>query len=253
MALDCFSQTLQTRNSSRVCDILRGRPGRDGQPGRDGRDGAPGRDGLVGRYGIAGPKGQMGEQGLQGKVGPPGPKSGGVTYIRWGHMACPSIPNVVLVYSGIAAGTFYTLSGGGANYLCMPKDPEYKSNLTYRSGVQDHSRVHGVEYQSQIKSNDHNVPCAVCHVSDRSAIITIPAKYSCPPTWTREYCGYLMAEGKWHKRTSFQCVDEEMKVLPGSQADTNGALFYHIEADCNGLPCRPYNTHQELNCVVCTK
>ncbi len=53
-----------------------------------------------------------------------------------------------------------------------------------------------------------------------------------------------MTAGKWHKRTSFQCVDKEMKVMPGSQANAEGALFYHIEADCNGLPCcRPYNTH----------
>ena len=44
-----------------------------------------------------------------------------------------------------------------------------------------------------------------------------------------------------------------MEAIPGLLADTNGALFYHAEATCNGLSCGPYNTEKELNCVVCTK
>ena len=50
-------------------------------------------------------------------------------------------------------------------------------------------------------------------------------------------------------------LDKEQESLPGSQADNNGALFYHVEADCGaaGLPCPPYNNHQELHCAVCTK
>ena len=54
--------------------------------------------------------------------------------------------------------------------------------------------------------------------------------------------------------TMFECVDEDHESLPGSHADTIGASFHHVEADCNrGLPCPPYNNHKELNCVVCTK
>ena len=55
-------------------------------------------------------------------------------------------------------------------------------------------------------------------------------------------------------RSMFQCVDEDQESLPGSHAIILGALFHHVEADCNtGLPCPPYNTEKELNCVVCTK
>ena len=56
-------------------------------------------------------------------------------------------------------------------------------------------------------------------------------------------------------RTMFACVDEDQESIPGSQVNTNGALFYHDEASCSdaGLPCPPYNDDQELNCVVCTK
>ena len=213
-----------------------------------------GRDGLPGRDGAPGQVGPQGECGPQGKEGPAGPQSGGATYIRWGKSSCPSVPGTEMVYTGIAAASFYTQSGGGANYLCMPKVPKYKSTLKYRSTVEDHSQIHGVEYEfPQQGSHDHNVPCALCHVSTRSAVIHIPAKYNCTSTWTREYYGYLMSAGKWHKRTSFECVDEDMESLPGSHANTNGGLFYHVEANCNGLPCPPYNNRQELNCVVCTK
>ena len=44
-----------------------------------------------------------------------------------------------------------------------------------------------------------------------------------------------------------------MEAIPGIPANTDGALFYHAEATCNGLSCGPYNTEKELNCVVCTK
>ena len=61
-----------------------------------------------------------------------------------------------------------------------------------------------------------------------------------------------MSDYKGNPRSSFVCVDEEMEVLPGSFANTNGGMFLHVEANCNGLPCLPYKNHQELNCVVCT-
>ena len=198
-----------------------------------GRDGLPGRDGAP---------------------GPVGPKDGGATYVRWGKSSCPNIPGTQMVYSGIAAGSWFSQSGGGVNYLCMPKDPEYKSDLTYRSVSNKHSQLYGAEYELPLQSiDDQNVPCAVCHVTTRSAVLLLPAKYSCPITWTREYYGYLMSEHGSHKRSSFVCVDEDMEALPGSLANTNGALMYHVEANCKGLPCGPYNNHKELNCVVCTK
>ena len=213
-----------------------------------GRDGLPGRDGAPGSVGF------RGESGPPGKEGPPGPKCGGATYIRWGKSSCPSITGTQLVYSGIAAGSWYSQSGGGANYLCMPKKPKYKSDLTYRGGSNAHSQLYGLEYENPVQgSHNHNAPCAVCHVTTRSAVLLLPADYSCPTNWTREYYGYLMSDHVHHKRTNFVCVDEDMEVLPGSSRDTHGALFYHVEANCNGLPCKPYNNHQELNCVLCTK
>ena len=51
-----------------------------------------------------------------------------------------------------------------------------------------------------------------------------------------------------HYRSMFECVDEDQESLPGSQGDTDGVLFYHVEAACNtGLPCPPYDQNKELN------
>ena len=157
-----------------------------------------------------------------------------------------------MVYTGRVGGTHYTQGGGGANYLCMPLDPQY--TLSYTAGVRGHSYVYGSEYEYPIQgSHDHNVPCAVCYVSTRETVLMIPAKTSCPASWTREYYGYLMSEYHSHSNSMFECVDRDQESLPGSHANINGRLFYHVEAECSGMPCPPYDPQKELNCVVCTK
>ena len=241
--------------------VLRGRDGRDGLPGRDGREGVPGPQGPPGPKGDTGrpggppgPQGQPGARGAtgaKGPIGPPGPRSGGVTYTRWGKSTCPNITGTDLVYSGRAGGSHYT-HAGAANYLCMPSDPQY--TLPFRAGVNGHSYVYGAEYESPIRgSNNHNIPCAVCYVSTRETVLMIPAKTSCPRSWIREYYGYLISEHHSHHPSNFECVDKDQESLPGSIANENGALFYHVEATCTGLACPPYDSQKELNCVVCTK
>ena len=211
-----------------------------------GRDGLPGRDGVRGLPGPPGP---------QGKEGSAGPKSGGATYTRWGKSTCPVISGTEEVYSGITAGSHFSHSGGGSNYLCMSKVPEYSLPSSGR-GPPYKTYIYGAEYQYPYQgSHDHNVPCAVCHVSTRSAVLMIPSNTTCPPTWTREYYGYLMTEHYSHKRSSmYECVDKAVESLPGSAPNTDGALFYHVEAVCgSGLPCPPYKNYKGINCVVCSK
>ena len=218
--------------------------------GRDGRDG---RDGLAGPKGPPGMKGEKGEIGDQGA---PGPTSGGVTYIRWGRTTCPNTPGTELVYSGRAAGTHYNTQGGTSDYLCLPDNPQY---LAYRPGVQGQSPIYGAEYQIDHNSfqlshlHDHNVPCAVCVNCERNVLLTIPARISCPYSWTLEYYGYLMTEYYNHRRMATACMDRNPDVVRGQAPDTNGALFYFTEAVCNGIDCPPYDAQKELTCVVCTK
>ena len=214
-----------------------------------------GRDGRDGRDGVPGPHGPLGEKGDQGVAGPPGPRNGGVVYTRWGKTSCPSTSGTTLMYAGRAGGTWSGHKGGAANHLCMPDDPDY---LSYQSGVQGWSYVYGAEYQTFPGNpfsavQDHNVPCAVCYASTRVAVTMIPAKTQCPSTWTLEYSGYLMSEAYSHHRTMYECVDKDPDSVPGSASNTNGVLFQHVEASCNGMLCPPYDPQKELTCAVCTK
>ncbi|XP_078617600.1 uncharacterized protein LOC144885553 [Branchiostoma floridae x Branchiostoma japonicum] len=249
-----------------------------GLRGRDGRDGAPGRDGAAGRDGQPGPQGPIGEKGDIGPEGPPGEKGekgedgdgGGSVYIRWGRTSCPNDTETSLIYdgkssiqivyfAGIAGGTFYSHTGGGANYVCLPKDPEWG---VFTDGNQGAAYIQGAEYQDDQFGNspfqgasvyNHDVPCAVCHVASRGSKLMIPARLSCPSGWTREYKGYLMTERYNHNRSEFVCVDGEPETRPGGQGNVDGALFYPVEASCGSLPCPNYVQGRELTCVVCTK
>jgi len=83
----------------------------------------------------------------------------------------------------------------------------------------------------------------------------VPAKYTCPTGWTREYYGYLMT-GYYrggHHHSQYTCVDIALKPVTGSSANNEGLLFYFVEGRCGTLPCPPYDDNRELSCAVCTK
>ena len=249
---------------------LSGPPGPIGEPGPQGNDGTHGRPGEIGPPGLSGepgvqgmpgPIGAPGLHGLEGKEGPPGLISGGVVYTRWGRSSCPD--GAELLYAGRAGGTQWAKTGGAANYICMPSDPEYSD---YRPGIQGFSPVTWIDYETNngggsvgLKHELHNqnAPCASCYVSTRGATVMIPAKLTCPSSWTKEYDGYLMASTIFtpHYRTEFVCVDRSFEAIPGSVGDSgyNSGVFYFTEASCYGMPCGPYNEEKELTCVVCSK
>jgi hypothetical protein len=159
---------------------------------------------------------------------------------------------------GSVGGSWYNNKGGASNYLCLPDKPIYNK---YKTGVQtERSGIYGAEYQTgsdgifPIDLYQHDVPCAVCHVTYRASQIMIPARNVCPAGWRREYHGYLMAAKYSHYRTMYTCVDENPDYRPGSHANVNGALFYFVEGKCGGsLPCQPYVNGRELTCAVCTR
>ena len=247
---------------SHIIDILKGRDGRDG---RDGLPRTPGEKGNKGETGPAGPQGVRGEQGssgpqgvqgARGPQGPPGPVSGGAVYTRWGRTVCPDTNGTILVYEGLAAGSEHRHSGGGANYICITKNPSYLRSTVpaYRS------YLYGTEYQHLVFNSlhDHNVPCAVCYTAARSSKLMIPGETTCPSMWTEEYIGYLMAglhTCKHNHNAVYECVDihVEPEAVPGGGASTNGARFFHVGAVCGvGLPCPPYVANRPITCVVCT-
>jgi len=176
-------------------------------------------------------------------------------YIRWGHTSCPS-SGAQIVYSGIVAGPHSGHSGGGSNPQCLPLDPTY---LRYHSGSQiDVSYIYGTEYERTNplvpNSDDGDIPCAVCYVPTRSSMYMIPARYSCPSGWTREYYGYLMSERSTHHRTQYLCADQSFTVLRNTlHSDRGGLEFFPVEGRCGSLPCPPYEETKELTCAVCTR
>ena len=100
-------------------------------------------------------------------------------YTRWGRKTCPST-GAQLLYEGIAGGSYYLHHGGGANYVCLPKVPQYMTSVVSSIG----DSMHGVEYEHVNGvfpgKHNHNVPCAVCELTTRGKVLMIPAKTSCP-------------------------------------------------------------------------
>jgi hypothetical protein len=164
------------------------------------------------------------------------------------------------VYKGRTAGSLWSSSGGGSNYQCVTEEPEH---LSFGPGTIEVSLLYGAEYRAfgnvpdtHHPLNGNDVPCAVCYVSSRAALLMIPGKYSCPQNWTREYYGYLMSErsSEAHKgRSTYECVDVAPETVAGGGGFTNGAILYHVEPRCGSLPCPPYEEEKEMTCAVCTR
>ena len=234
---------------------LRGLKGEMGYPGLKGDKGEKSCSGLPGPTGLPGPKGVIGQKGMKGDKEE---RNGGTVYVRWGHDECPSTAQ--LVYSGRTGGPHWNQAGGGSNPQCLPLDPNF---LTPISGTREwRGLMYGAEYETYTDSNSHvhgrhqhDVPCAVCHVSNRTAVYMVPAKYTCPTGWTREYYGYLMSSSHFNNRhrTQFTCIDYTLKSVVGSSAGQHGLLFFFVEGRCGSLPCPPYDNTKELSCAVCTK
>ena len=195
---------------------------------------------------MTGPAGPPDPRGL------PGPSNGGLLYTRWGRTSCPNVSGAELVYQG-RAGKANNNQVAGVDHQCMPNDPEY---ATFRVGVQGYSYMYGVGYDKPILSgvrHDDNVPRAVCYVPNRGVVMMIPAKHTCPTSWTKEYSGFLMSACRGHTGSAtFECVDSHPEIIDDNRA-TGGGLLCHVEAFCNGLECPPYIPEKELTCVVCTK
>ncbi|XP_056006008.1 short-chain collagen C4-like [Ostrea edulis] len=185
-----------------------------------------------------------------------GRRNRSVVYTRWGKKTCPS--NAELVLSGITGGSHYTHSGAAVDPLCLPIDPEWGR---YKDGTNGYKAyVYGAEYQTENsltnlrRLHDHDVPCAVCLVHNRSVLRVFPARKTCYKGWKLEYDGYLMAGYYNHAAaTTYKCMDRNPDTVTGGNSDHNGYLFFSVEAICGSLKCPPYVNGRELVCVVCSK
>ena len=223
--------------------------------GRDGRDGRDGQPGSMGIPGPQGPKGSEGTTGVKGEKGDAG--SSGATYVRWGRTVCP--PGAERIYTGLASSTGNTVGGGTDESLCLPNDPEYLSHdiSNFAMGTLYHIEyaIHGDPSFPLANLHRENTPCAVCYVN-KSTILTIPAKYTCPTGWTREYYGYLTAEHtvSGRRRKDTICVDVNA-VSGGGEGYTPSSCACFMDVKCynKGHACPPYAERKPLTCAVCSK
>ena len=96
--------------------------------------------------------------------------------------------------TGFAVGSVWRVAyGGAANFLCLSKDgPEY--NKINTAATEYRNVIKGVEFQTYdygIFPNtayNQNVACARCY-SERSAVMMLPARRTCPAGWYKEYEG----------------------------------------------------------------
>jgi hypothetical protein len=138
--------------------------------------------------------------------------------------------------------------GGSSDNLCLPHDPQF---LRINAGLEHHrGRLYGTDYDSSDgppafgNMRGHNAPCAVCYTPTRTTKITIPAKISCPSSWTREYYGYLMAgisTHDTHRGKAPVCVDANSESIPGSAGYSSISLLCFLETTCTGINCPPYS------------
>ncbi|KAK3091476.1 hypothetical protein FSP39_020102, partial [Pinctada imbricata] len=156
-------------------------------------------------------------------------------------------------------GNFWRSSGGGASYLCMHPEPQFRRQTI--KGL--HGKLYGGEYDvggsnfgnSNLKNGD-NIPCAVCQSHRGSQELMIPGRITCVQGWTRQYTGYLATEyyGRSHASSSgYICMDSRPIAGKGVHRNDNGALPYPVKATCGALPCPKYRKDKSITCVVCTK
>ncbi|XP_065193213.1 uncharacterized protein LOC135824407 [Sycon ciliatum] len=179
----------------------------------------------------------------------------GPLYTHWGSNTCS--PGSNLVYSGFVGGTWYTVKGGAAQYLCMPMEPEYSE---YIPKTQSNSILQTAELQTPSKSIPafhslhQNTPvCALCQASGRSAQFMFPGRLTCPGGWNKEYDGYLMTAKYDHRRTEYICMDKQPEVMEDTSKNVNGALLYFVETNSKTDVPDTYVGEKELTCSVCSR
>ncbi|CAL1298779.1 unnamed protein product [Larinioides sclopetarius] len=184
------------------------------------------------------------------------------TYTRWGSKECTDSPMLFKLHTGFMAATTNKGTGGGTDYLCLPENPEFPENepdfgsdvSTVLSGVKyglmdDHPfSVHDARYFF-----GKGVPCAMCHMTNRTLVHVFPAEDECPEDWIYEYSGYMMAGSNLPgSHVCFSDPPESYEEnVEEQQAHTLSIL--HIANKDGGLAKPPYVKNAAVKCIVCSK
>ncbi|CAC5406424.1 unnamed protein product [Mytilus coruscus] len=151
---------------------------------------------------------------------------------------------------GYAGGGHYSQQGSAVEYICLPPDPNYE-----KTSGSDNGRMYGGKFEFFVsKSNDEDVPCALCRTDRATSVIMIPGKNTCYSGWNLEYHGYLASGYYNHAAASaYVCVDKHPEYIIGGVDELTGKLFDEVLTKCGSLKCPPYIDNYPLTCVVCSK
>ena len=75
----------------------------------------------------------------------------------------------------------YAHKGAAVDPLCLPRDPEWGGYKDGTDGAKAY--VYGAEYETHMSTDfmkslrNHDIPCAVCLVRNRSVIKMFPGRY----------------------------------------------------------------------------
>ena len=153
------------------------------------------------------------------------------------------------VATGVVGGSWYDHTGAAANHLCLTRTPEF-DNVPVPVY---YAILYGAEYEYMSGHQDHDLPCSVCR-APQSTTIMVPATLTCPPGWTTQYTGHLVAGRYTHKAaTEYVCLDGSPEHADGGHESKNGNLFYYTITRCGSLPCPPYVDNKVVLCAVCSK
>lgn len=88
---------------------------------------------------------------------------------------------LILLSLGYVGGSHYSHFGAAVEPLCLPRDPQWGKYKDGYDGLKAY--IYGAEYQTSNtflrKMHDHDVPCAVCLVLNRSVVKMFPGKCRC--------------------------------------------------------------------------
>ena len=184
----------------------------------------------------------------------------GSAYVRWGSEACPSSTSSRLVYEGYAVGSSSTSTGGGANPLCLVRQPDWGQHSDI---AHSQSTIVGAIYGTSgtglrrlYPLNNRLILCAVCLAENASSTFTLPGSRSCPESYKIEYAGFLFAAYYSHKKSNWVCVEGDEARGAATGQNRKQAVWFPTEVECGGMKCTyddgDYVKNREVSCSVCS-
>lgn len=154
------------------------------------------------------------------------------------------------------AGSSSDANGNGANYQCLPTEPNYGTFNSTSNDVRASISVATLATNGSVLSSGLDgkiIQCALCQtISATSATMFIGN--TCPVNWTKEYNGYLVSEEEVTGRTAkgYACLKETPDVLDNSSGRAGTSSVNLVELECDALSCGTSTSNEEVSCAVCS-